>query len=129
MHADVMDNVCWGSRCKRAIHASPSPLCTVSLAVIILGTLMPSQQSSEVQPANKTILQPASDSERKHRAARPGLVNFKLVAVGLAAFLGISWILAQTTSLGHQVEHLLPHFAVTRMSGKRTVGYFVSRAM
>lgn len=57
---------------------------------------------------------------------RSSLAQFKLISLGLVLFLGISWILAQTTSLGDQVGRYLPGIVKEKMVGKRTVGYFVS---
>lgn len=54
------------------------------------------------------------------------ILSFKVVVTGLLVFLGISYILAQTTTFGRHLTSHLPHLITDKMSGKRTVGYFVS---
>lgn len=75
--------------------------------------LLPSERSTSVTQPDK------------RRGESKG-INVRVVLTGLAVFLGISWILTQTTSLGETVRGYLTHRVEDRMQGKRTVGYFVS---
>lgn len=69
---------------------------------------------------------PTGKKDKSDQTRVLSLAHVKLISFAFVLFLGISWILAQTTSLGDQIGHYLPGFVEEKMSGKRTVGYFVS---
>jgi hypothetical protein len=64
----------------------------------------------------------AKDTIVKHQR-----ISKSTIFTGLLLFLGLSWILSQTTVV-HKFKQHFPSTTEEEMSNKRTVGYFVCRS-
>jgi hypothetical protein len=74
--------------------------------------------------ASLRILLHCMSSTPKDTRSKPQRINKSTIFTGLLLFLGLSWILSQTTAV-HKFKPHFPNTAEEEMSNKRTVGYFV----
>lgn len=110
---------------SRLEHRLPHSVCSIPISRAIF---MVDPSTGPLTRSNPTST-PTKQQPSKPTTRSIGLSNVRLIITGLIVFIGVTWILGQTSSLGQAVKGYLPHLVQDKMSGsgKKTVGYFVSR--